>query len=905
MKLRDFYKNLTFGNNDNSDILGSLKNFTYLTSDDIQLSSNIFYDCTETPISSVTLKISENEINQINNSICLFKTASLDHINYDIDVDSVLFNTELSSLSFDSNTNYLIEIKDNMIFLNKLSKSNRYLTQALTFKALTNNSSISFEVVSGTVDISGIKFNKNNTGWQSLNGTIHLDENDTVAFRNTKNTLNIDEENYAQFEMTGLIEADGNVQSLLNFSDSCQIYCFYNLFYNCSSLITVPQLPAEYMAERCYHHMFDGCTSLSTISLELKSNHLKPSCYQSMFANCSDLISGINELPATTLADLCYKNMFFGCSSLIVAPELPATKLTEQCYYQMFTYCSSLIVAPELPATKLKEQCYKSMFRGCTSLATAPGLPATKLANYCYSQMFANCTSLTQISELPATTLADYCYSYMFKDCTSLTTAPELPATELVNYCYSQMFENCSSLIIAPELPAATLADSCYFNMFRYCTSLVNGPSVLSAMNLYDSCYMSMFFGCSSLIEAPELPAIELVSNCYRSMFNGCTSLTQAPELPATSLADNCYYNMFNNCSHLSSITVEFTEWTSTNAFLNWVNGIAPNGRFTCPANLSAEFGSNRIPYGWETPNYEISYIPLTFTATIDGSSVTLKKGKGSPTVGGLKYRTSIYDNFETYPISTKIDLHENEYVQFINTNSTLSKGTSDYAQFMAEGSINGSGNIQSLLNYSNSVPNYGFYSLLSGCTSLKTAPELPATTLGRSCYHNMFDSCSSLEKGPTLLPATALISSCYNNMFHNCSKLTDAPYLSASSTDYRSSYCMFYGCSLLSGVQTILPATTLATECYMSMFYGCSSLEKAPKLPAPILTTNCYRSMFRNCSKLNSIEVGFTDWNESLSATLYWVTGVSTSNGNFICPSNLNVEYGPNRIPNNWSINE
>ena len=33
------------------------------------------------------------------------------------------------------------------------------------------------------------------------------------------------------------------------------------------------------------------------------------------------------------------------------------------------------------------------------------------------------------------------------------------------------------------------------------------------------------------------------------------------------------------------------------------------------------------------------------------------------------------------------------------------------------------------------------------GCTSLTTAPELPATTLIANCYNNMFSSCSSLNK--------------------------------------------------------------------------------------------------------------------------------------------------------------
>ena len=33
------------------------------------------------------------------------------------------------------------------------------------------------------------------------------------------------------------------------------------------------------------------------------------------------------------------------------------------------------------------------------------------------------------------------------------------------------------------------------------------------------------------------------------------------------------------------------------------------------------------------------------------------------------------------------------------------------------------------------------------GCTNLKTAPELPATTLKSVCYHNMFYGCTSLKE--------------------------------------------------------------------------------------------------------------------------------------------------------------
>lgn len=64
-------------------------------------------------------------------------------------------------------------------------------------------------------------------------------------------------------------------------------------------------------------------------------------CYEAMFYNCTNLITA-PELPATTLTAGCYKIMFNGCTSLITIPELPATTLTAECYCGMFCRCSAL-----------------------------------------------------------------------------------------------------------------------------------------------------------------------------------------------------------------------------------------------------------------------------------------------------------------------------------------------------------------------------------------------------------------------------------------------------------------------------------------------------------------------------------------------------------------------------------
>ena len=57
------------------------------------------------------------------------------------------------------------------------------------------------------------------------------------------------------------------------------------------------------------------------------------------------------------------------------------------------------------------------------------------------------------------------------------------------------------------------------------------------------------------------------------------------------------------------------------------------------------------------------------------------------------------------------------------------------------------------------------------GCTSLTTAPSLPATTLANNCYNSMFQGCTSLTTVPSL-PATTLKINCYNSMFYLCTKI-------------------------------------------------------------------------------------------------------------------------------------
>ena len=659
---------------------------------------------------------------------------------------------------------------------------------------------------------------------------------------------------YKYFIMSGSISASGNIMSLLNFSDTTPNYCFNKLFDKCNALTHAPELQAINLNQRCYMRMFTGCTGI-TVAPELPATTLADYCYSEMFQGCTSLTQA-PELPATTLASSCYPGMFQGCTSLTQAPELPATTLAPICYASMFKDCTSLTQAPELPTKSyVSDSCYGAMFSGCSSLTQAPALPATSLGEACYSQMFSGCTSLTQAPALPATMLNRECYAAMFSGCTSLVQAPELPAIKLEYRCYKQMFNGCTSLTTTPALPATTLVEECYNEMFQRCTSLVQAPA-LPATTLGSYCYSYMFNGCTVLTQAPALQATTLAQGCYSEMFMNCTSLAQAPELPAITLAPYCYIEMFSSCSNLNYVKAMFTDVPSEgNPVGSWLANVSSTGTFI--KNSAATWTNEQagIPTGWTvqveggvTPGPEPARDYLCFTST--GNSTVAMKQIGTPPTSDNKVIQYKLNNgqWQTWDLSA-VTLADGDKM-YLKSDDEIPTGSDNYydiyKQFVMTGSIAASGNVMSLLNFSDTLPEHAFVKLFRNCTSLTTAPELPATTAKTSCYAMMFQGCTSLTQAPAL------------------------------------------------------PATTVYANCYFSMFLGCTSLTTAPELPATTLTGGCYQQMFYSCSNLNYVKAMFTDV-QSENAVVSWLDDVSPT-GTFVKNSAATWDNSL-YIPSGWTV--
>jgi hypothetical protein len=266
----------------------------------------------------------------------------------------------------------------------------------------------------------------------------------------------------------------------------------------------------------------------------------------------------------------------------------------------------------------------------------------------------------------------------------------------------------------------------------------------------------------------------------------------------------------------------------------------------------------------------------VTFTAEEDNSSIGLEKLSTNQT---LEYSmdTTTWNTFDT---TTNISLNNGDKV-YVRGVLSADNTSSKYTKFKMSGKIAASGNCNAIWNYQDlnaPLKAYCGYYMFSGCSSLTTAPELPAIALAEKCYCVMFYKCETLTVAPEL-PAITLDTGCYMSMFSGCSSLTTAPEL---------------------------PATELANECYAYMFHSCTSLTTAPELPATTLTNNCYECMFVRCTKLNRIKCLATNISAS-DCTTYWVDGVPRT-GTFVKHPSMNkwstgYNVSKNGIPEGWTV--
>ena len=415
----------------------------------------------------------------------------------------------------------------------------------------------------------------------------------------------------------------------------------------------------------------------------------------------------------------------------------------------------------------------------CNSMLSSDFKNLTSLSGYDYAFMmlFYKCTSLVQAPTLPATTLSIFCYASMFEGCESLVQAPELPATTLEGFCYKSMLFSCSK-INEVRIAAATTATSALSNWLK---------NVPATGDFYCDPNATIFpTGVSGIPVGWNrfVLGAEDTGTTTTMYHNGSPESVKV----GTSSYGDCYalqgWVGFKSLAQMHDSGYTLGAQTP----LTMYSYDSPVSVYSCDANVDDGFTETMYDVGNGTGYLTIAqqnakgyyltattYTGLTLTATADSSSVRLtKKGKIFN-----EFEVNTGSGWQSYAFGTVIPLNAGESCKWRCSEHPTTQSDSNYVQFDLRGTIEASGNCNSMLSSdfenltSLSGYDYAFYHMFHALTALTKAPELPATTLAGFCYKWMFAGCRSLTKAPTL-PATTSVESCYCQMFEGSSKINE-----------------------------------------------------------------------------------------------------------------------------------
>lgn len=203
-------------------------------------------------------------------------------------------------------------------------------------------------------------------------------------------------------------------------------------------------------------------------------------------------------------------------------------------------------------------------------------------------------------------------------------------------------------------------------------------------------------------------------------------------------------------------------------------------------AEVDKIYLGNTVVYSGDTPAPTIKALKFTSLNGISTLGIT-NNGGNAPnlqiSVDGVNWNTWGYA-VRSIPAGASLYVRGNNPTGF--SSSTIKNSV-----FTMTGSIACEGNVMHLLNYTQdltAIPTgYCFCRLFQSCTSLRQAPELPATSLQQACYAGMFSGCTNLNS-VIILPAPTLASFCYQNTFNGCTSLNNITMLA---TDVSANDCL------------------------------------------------------------------------------------------------------------------
>ena len=236
-------------------------------------------------------------------------------------------------------------------------------------------------------------------------------------------------------------------------------------------------------------------------------------------------------------------------------------------------------------------------------------------------------------------------------------------------------------------------------------------------------------------------------------------------------------------------------------------NTFAESNDYITP-NVSAIYGSNTVFYNPYVHDYSKDY--LTFEALESDTFAFTNDINYSIDNGETWTLLSANTNTPTINVGEKI----------IWKAELMPTSSNGIGTFSSTGEFNVMGNAMSLLYGDNFIgqvdltgKDYAFYKLFNNCTKLINTDNLSlfATTLASSCYRMMFQYCTSLTTAP-VLPATILTPQCYRYMFYGCTSLNSITMLATNIPSSIANYCLKDWVSGVSASGTFTKASNMTS---------------------------------------------------------------------------------------------
>lgn len=197
-------------------------------------------------------------------------------------------------------------------------------SEYFTIQAIENGTQITFQYADAG---DGVQYSLDQVSWipyQTVDGAITLNAGERVYFRGKRTSY-----------------ARTNNVSLVTVADDKPCYVYGNFM---SLLCTGDYVPSSSVGTDAFRGAFRGAAWLRSHpsqKIVLPAMQLSSGCYREMFYDCTGLVTG-PELPATELAVDCYYHMFRGCTNLSSEMVLPARNMVSGCYFAIFYDCLSL-----------------------------------------------------------------------------------------------------------------------------------------------------------------------------------------------------------------------------------------------------------------------------------------------------------------------------------------------------------------------------------------------------------------------------------------------------------------------------------------------------------------------------------------------------------------------------------